>query len=83
MLSITTFKMNKPKKIIQGALIIGVILVGIYMLCTYEWETPPAISGLGFLMIGFAMWIPHCPLMRLVFGRDGKKCDNSEPTCCK
>lgn len=61
--------MNKPKRIIQKLLIIGVIVVGIYMSWNYEWPSPPAVSGLGFLMAGLAMWIPHCPIMRLLFGK--------------
>lgn len=66
--------MNKPKNIIQGILAIGVMLVGIHMICHYDWLTPPSISGIGFLMAGLAMWIPHCPLMRMIFGGKGKGC---------
>ena len=60
--------MNKTKKLIQHVLIIGVMIVGIYMLYKYDWPTPPAVSGLGFLMAGLAMWIPHCPVMKRIFG---------------
>tara|TARA_B100000508_G_scaffold31981_1_gene24593 strand:+ start:33645 stop:33830 length:186 start_codon:yes stop_codon:yes gene_type:complete len=60
--------MNKTKKLIQKALILGVVIVGIYMYWNYAWPTPPAVSGLGFLMAGLAMWVPHCPVMRAIFG---------------
>lgn len=59
---------SKVKKIIQKLLILGVIIVGIYMLVSYAWPTPPAVSGLGFLMAGLAMWIPHCPICRAILG---------------
>lgn len=59
--------MNKAKTLIQRLLIIGVIIVGIYMLFSYAWPSPPAVSGLGFLMTGLAMWIPHCPIMKMIF----------------
>jgi len=72
--------MNKPKKIIQGILVIGVMLVGVHMLCTFDWPTPPAISGLGFLMAGFAMWIPRCPIMKKIFG--GKGACEGKASCC-
>ena len=60
--------MCNPKKVIQRLLIIGVMVVGIYMLTNFEWPTPPAVSGLGILMAGLAMWIPICPLMKKMFG---------------
>jgi F0F1-type ATP synthase assembly protein I len=55
------------KKIIQRILIIGVIIIGIYMLVTNTWPTPPAVSGLGFLLAGLAMWVPHCPICKMLF----------------
>jgi len=60
--------MNKKKRIVQGALALGVIVVGIYMLWNHTWGTPPAISGLGFLMTGLAIWIPHCPVAKAILG---------------
>lgn len=60
--------MNKTKKLIQKILVIGVMIVGVYMLMSYDWPQPPAVSGLGFLMAGLAMWIPHCPIMKMLFG---------------
>lgn len=59
--------MNKPKRIIQQLLIIGVVVIGMYMLVSYTWPAPPAVSGLAFIFAGLALWIPHCPLMRLLF----------------
>jgi len=59
--------MNKAKRILQKILILGVIIIGIYMLVKYDWPTPPAVSGLGFLLIGFAVWIPHCPILKMIF----------------
>lgn len=60
--------MNKKKRIVQALLTIGVIVVGIYMLANFDWGTPPAISGLGFLMAGLALWTPHCPIMHKLLG---------------
>ena len=59
--------MNKAKTLIQRTLTIGVIIVGIYMLVSFAWPTPPAISGLGFLFAGLALWVPHCPIMKMLF----------------
>ncbi|MCD5381482.1 MAG: hypothetical protein LR008_02805 [Candidatus Pacebacteria bacterium] len=58
----------KPKKVVQGLLAIGVIAVGVYMMWNFAWPTPPAVSGLGFLFTGLALWIPHCPIARVIFG---------------
>lgn len=54
--------MNKTKKFIVDLLKIGVMIIGVYMLAKYDWPTPPALSGLGFLFAGLAMWIPRCPV---------------------
>lgn len=59
--------MSKPRQIIQMVLAIGVMVLGIYMLLNFEWPTPPAISGLGFLMVGFSQWTPYCLLMKWIF----------------
>lgn len=58
----------KPKEVIQKLLTIGVMVIGVYMLWNFEWPTPPAISGLGFLFAGLAMWIPHCPIAKMILG---------------
>ena len=60
--------MNKKKQMVQAALALAVIVIGIYMLLQNTWGTPPALSGLGFLLAGFAIWVPHCPIMRMIFG---------------
>lgn len=60
--------MNKKKKVLQEILIIGVMVVGVYMLIKYDFPTPPAVSGLGFLLAGLALWIPHCPIIKMIFG---------------
>lgn len=60
--------MNKTKKIMQGALTLGVIIVGIYMLVNHAWPTPPAISGVGFLLAGLALWVPRCPIIHMLVG---------------
>mgnify|MGYP001065254520 CR=1 FL=1 len=60
--------MNKKKKIVQELLTVGVIIVGIYMLVSFTWGTPPTISGLGFLMAGLALWVPHCPVIHKLLG---------------
>jgi len=58
--------MNKKKRVVQGALALGVIAFGLYMWWSHAWGTPPAISGLGFIMAGLALWVPHCPLMKMI-----------------
>lgn len=60
--------MSKLKNLLVDLLKLGVIFIGIYMLNTYEWPTPPAVSGLGFLFAGLAMWIPYCPICKKIFG---------------
>ncbi len=50
------------KTTLQALFALGTIIVGGYMFFTYSWGTPPAISGLGFLFAGLALWIPHCPI---------------------
>jgi hypothetical protein len=58
--------MNKKKRMLQAALALGVIAVGLYMWWGHTWGTPPAISGVGFIMAGLALWVPHCPLMKML-----------------
>jgi hypothetical protein len=60
--------MNKKKRMLQGALALGVIGVGVYMLLTNTWGTMPSVSGLGFLFAGLALWTPYCPGARLILG---------------
>lgn len=60
--------MNKKKSMIQAGLALGVIAVGLYMWLNHAWGTPPAVSGFGFILAGLALWVPHCPLMRMLFG---------------
>jgi F0F1-type ATP synthase assembly protein I len=60
--------MNKKKKVLQMLLIVGVIAIGLYMFFSFAWGTPPAISGLAFVLTGLALWIPHCPLVNILFG---------------
>ncbi len=52
------------KKTLQALLALGTIVVGAYMLYSHQWPTPPAVSGLGFLFAGLALWIPHCPVCK-------------------
>ena len=68
--------MNKKKHTVQAILTIGVIIVGLYMLFSYDWGTAPAVSGLGFLLAGLALWVPHCPIMNFLFG--GKTCGHCQ-----
>lgn len=58
--------MNKKKRILQTILILGVIGIGIYMFISFAWATPPAVSGLAFILAGLAMWVPHCPVCRVL-----------------
>ena len=58
--------MNKKKRMLQALLALGVIAVGIYMWWNFAWGTPPAISGVGFIMAGLALWVPNCPLMKMI-----------------
>jgi uncharacterized membrane protein len=54
------------KKTLQALLALGVMVVGVYMLYTNVWPTMPAVSGLGFLMAGFALWVPYCPMCKKI-----------------
>ncbi len=63
--------MNKKKRMVQAVLALGVIVVGIYMWWNHAWGTPPAISGLGFIMAGLALWVPYCPVAKALLG-DGE-----------
>jgi F0F1-type ATP synthase assembly protein I len=60
--------MNKKKLIVQKLLILGVVVIGLYMLINFQWGTPPAISGVGFVLAGLALWIPHCPVANWLLG---------------
>ena len=52
------------KKTLQAILAVATMAIGVYMLYSYAWPAPPAVSGLGFLFAGLALWIPHCPIAR-------------------
>ena len=60
--------MNKKKKMLQAILILVVMVIGVYMLWENQWGTPPALSGLAFLLTGLAMWVPYCPVAHKMFG---------------
>ena len=55
------------KRIIQMVLALSVIIIGITMFFSFDWPTPPAVSGLAFFFTGLYMWIPHCPICKRVF----------------
>ena len=59
--------MSKERKYVQMFSAIGVIIIGIYMILNFNWGTPPAISGLGFLLAGISLWMNHCPIMKWLF----------------
>ena len=48
-------------------LALSVIIIGITMFFSFDWPTPPAVSGLAFFFTGLYMWIPHCPICKRVF----------------
>ena len=48
----------------QTILSLGVIIIGGYMLFTFDWPAPPALSGLAFLLIGFSMIKQHCNIFK-------------------
>lgn len=62
--------MSKPIKYVQMLSTAGVIIIGIYMLINFSWGTPPAISGLAFLLTGVALWMNHCPIMKWLFEKN-------------
>ena len=62
--------MGAQRKLIQMASTIGVVIVGIYMLANHAWPTPPAVSGLGFLLTGIALWMNHCPGLKWLFEKE-------------
>ena len=59
--------MGKERKIVQMLATIGVVVVGVYMTLSYDWPQPPAVSGLGFIFAGIALWMNHCPGMKMLF----------------
>ena len=69
--------MSTTRQYIQGTVAIAVMIIGIYMLVNFDWPTPPAISGLGFLLAGFGLWTPHCIFLNLIL-RDKKKVSEGE-----
>ena len=48
---------------LKRILALGVIAIGVYMFANHQLPTPPAISGIGFLLTGLALWIPVCPCL--------------------
>ena len=66
--------MNKAKRRLQQLTALGTIGIGIYMFVSYAWPAPPAVSGIGFILAGLGLWIPHCPLVHALVG------DKSQPT---
>lgn len=60
--------MNNTKLLLQRLLILGVIAIGIYMFASYSLPKPPAVSGIGFILAGLAMWVPTCPLLKKILG---------------
>jgi len=43
-------------------LALGVIGIGAYMFSSYSLPTPPAVSGIGFILAGLGLWVQHCPI---------------------
>jgi hypothetical protein len=52
------------KKDIQIVFSVVVIGIGIYLLTQNAWPTPPALSGLAFLLVGYLHFMPYCPLCK-------------------
>jgi len=50
------------RKILQMVLAASVIGIGVYMFFSFDWPTPPAISGLAFFLTGLWLWLPNCPI---------------------
>jgi len=50
------------KKVLVQVLSVLVMIVGIYMFAMHAFMTPPSVSGVGFFLVGLALWIPHCPI---------------------
>ena len=69
--------MSKTRQIIQIIVASAVMIIGVYMLLNFDWPTPPAISGLGFLLAGYGLWVPRCFLLNFMLG-DKKKCEVCE-----
>ena len=54
------------QRTLQAVFSVAIILIGAHMLYQFAWPTAPAISGLAFLLIGFSLWMPHCPICRRI-----------------
>ncbi|MBR9693408.1 hypothetical protein GOV07_05820 [Candidatus Woesearchaeota archaeon] len=54
--------MKKKCISILSAVIIAAI--GIYMVASSAYPTPPFLSGIVFIIIGLNLWIPYCPICK-------------------
>jgi len=64
---------DKIKKF--GSLALGVLVfaIGVKMVMVYDCPTPPAMSGVAFMLIGFSMWFQNCMMLDYLCGKSGKK----------
>ena len=65
---------------LQRLLSIAIAGIGIYMFSQFPWPAPPAVSGLAFVLIALALWIPHCPILGLLLQDKPKDNDHDRGT---
>jgi len=59
--------MKNKRLFVKRLLALGVVGIGIYMFTSFVWGTPPAISGLGFILAGLALFVPGHPTAKSPF----------------
>lgn len=66
-------KLEKIKKFITLVLGVLVFAIGVKMFMAYKCPAPPALSGIVFMMIGFAMWLNSCMMLDYLCSKNCKK----------
>lgn len=54
---------EKIKKFIGLVIGVFVLVIGVCMVVRFELHTPPFMSGLAFILIGFSMWLKNCMML--------------------
>jgi len=54
------------KEHVKAVLAVMVMVIGVYMFVNNAWPTPPAVSGLGFFLVGFGQWLNFCPVCKKI-----------------
>ncbi|MBR9702459.1 hypothetical protein GOV10_00340 [Candidatus Woesearchaeota archaeon] len=52
------------KKVVSIISALIIVAIGIYMVASFAYPTPPFLSGIVFIVIAANLWLPHCPLYK-------------------